>query len=189
MVIQSLLIFNSIIVCISAVPLKQNVRSSWLVRLTVGRWSRWNTIVDYHNDHCSLHFYSFYIPLNWYLSLWSTVRTVINTLTIFRHTVRVGRWCGEDIALSMKSNRFQLNTDKTEVLECATWRIVNHTNTARRQSLQIGSDVVASSLNDHDLGIYLDYDLSKKSHVLYILPFHVSCAAFGDPFHHLFIRH
>jgi len=70
--------------------------------------------------------------------------------------------CVDDVALWMKSNRLQLNTDKTEVLWCATSR---RQSQLPKLSLRICSDFVAPLLNVRDLGIYLDADLSMKSHV------------------------
>ena len=62
----------------------------------------------------------------------------------------------------MRSNRLQLNTAKTEVLWCAS---------ARRQHqipddpLSVGSDLVPPARSVRDLGIYLDSDLSMRTHV------------------------
>ena len=70
--------------------------------------------------------------------------------------------CVDDVALLMKSNRLQLNTDKAEVLWCATSR---RQSQLPKSSLRICSDFVAPSSNVRDLGIYLDADLSMKSHV------------------------
>ena len=70
--------------------------------------------------------------------------------------------CVDDVALWMKSNRLQLNTDKTEILWCATSR---RQSQLPKSSLRICSDFVAPSSTVRDLGIYLDADLSVKSHV------------------------
>jgi hypothetical protein len=70
--------------------------------------------------------------------------------------------CVDDVALWMKSNRLQLNTDKTEILWCATSR---RQSQLPKSSLRICSDFVAPSSTVRDLGIYLDADLSMKSHV------------------------
>ena len=62
----------------------------------------------------------------------------------------------------MRSNRLQLNTAKTEVMWCAS---------ARRQGqlpvepLQLGQDAVTPVRAVRDLGIYLDSDVSMKTHV------------------------
>ena len=63
----------------------------------------------------------------------------------------------------MRSNRLQLNSAKTEALWCAS---------ARRQhqipitALAVSSDTVMPVRSVRDLGIYMDSDLSMRSHVL-----------------------
>ena len=98
--------------------------------------------------------------------------------------------CVDDVALWMKSNRLQLNTDKTEVLWCTTSR---RQSQLPKSSLRICSDFVVPPSNVRDLGTYLDADLSMKSHarriLRFVLLFYVSCAAFIDSFHHLYIRY
>ena len=70
--------------------------------------------------------------------------------------------CVDGVGLWMRSNRLQLNTAKTEVLWCAS---------ARRQHqipddpLSVGSDLVPPARSVRDLGIYLDSDLSMRTHV------------------------
>jgi hypothetical protein len=70
--------------------------------------------------------------------------------------------CVGDVGLWMCSNRLQLNTAKTEVLWCAS---------ARRQHqipndpLMVGLDLVPTVQFVRDLGIYLDSDLSMRTHV------------------------
>ena len=70
--------------------------------------------------------------------------------------------CIDDIASWMQSNRLKLNTDKTEVLWCATNRRQHQLPT---MPTRIGNDLIASSTSVRDLGIYLDADLSMRSHV------------------------
>jgi hypothetical protein len=70
--------------------------------------------------------------------------------------------CADDVASWMHANRLQLNTDKTELLWCTTPRRVHHLLSA---SVRIGSDLIAPSTNVRDLGIYLDSDLSMRTHV------------------------
>ena len=70
--------------------------------------------------------------------------------------------CIDDVARWMQSNRLQLNTDKTEVLWCATTRRQHQLPTS---PLRIGSDLVAPSATVRDLGIYLEADLTMKYHV------------------------
>jgi hypothetical protein len=70
--------------------------------------------------------------------------------------------CICDVAAWMRSNRLQLNTDKTEVIWCTS---------ARRQhqipstSFVVGSDVVTPVSSVRDLGIFIDSDLSMKTHI------------------------
>jgi len=71
--------------------------------------------------------------------------------------------CVAAVADWMRSNRLQLNTSKTEVLWCAS---------ARRQSqlpsdlLVVGSDLPSPVSCVQDLGIYIDADLSMRTHVI-----------------------
>jgi hypothetical protein len=70
--------------------------------------------------------------------------------------------CIVDVETWMRSNRLQLNTAKTEVMWCAS---------SRRQSqlpvepLQLGQDAVTPVHAVRDLGIYLDSDVSMKTHI------------------------
>ena len=70
--------------------------------------------------------------------------------------------CISDVETWMRSNRLQLNTAKTEVMWCAS---------SRRQSqlptdpLQLGQDAVIPVRAVRDLGIYLDSDVSMRTHV------------------------
>ena len=70
--------------------------------------------------------------------------------------------CVNDVGLWMRSNRLQLNVAKTEVSWFAS---------ARRQHqipddpLMLGSDLVQPVRSVRDLGIYLDSDLSMRTHV------------------------
>jgi len=70
--------------------------------------------------------------------------------------------CVDDVQCCMQSNRLQLNANKSEVLWCST---------ARRQhqlaqcTLRVGSDAIIPSTTVRDLGIYIDADLSMRSHV------------------------
>ena len=70
--------------------------------------------------------------------------------------------CFDDVASWMKSNRLQLNATKTEVLWCAS---------SRRQyqiplvPVRVGENFVFPASSVRDLGIYLDSDVSMKTHV------------------------
>jgi hypothetical protein len=66
----------------------------------------------------------------------------------------VGRW--------MRSNRLQLNADKTEVIWCTSARRQHQIPTA---PFVVGTDVVTPVSSVRDLGIYIDSDLSMRSHI------------------------
>jgi len=70
--------------------------------------------------------------------------------------------CADDIATWMKSNRLQLNPEKTEVLWCATSR-------RQRQLPSTGMLIdgvhVTPAKSVRDLGTYVDADLSMRMHV------------------------
>jgi hypothetical protein len=70
--------------------------------------------------------------------------------------------CVDDIASWMQSNRLKLNTDKTEVLGCDTSRRLHQLPTTPTRT---GNDLITSSKSVRDLGVYLDADLSMRSHV------------------------
>ena len=70
--------------------------------------------------------------------------------------------CIDEVALWMQSNRLQLNTAKTEILWCTTNRrqhLIPETPT------RIGDDYITPAASVRDLGIYIDSDVSMKSHV------------------------
>ena len=62
----------------------------------------------------------------------------------------------------MKSNRLQLNPDKTEVLWCATSRCQHQLPTT---GMLIDGVRITSVKSVRDLGIYIDADLSMRTHV------------------------
>jgi hypothetical protein len=70
--------------------------------------------------------------------------------------------CVGDIASWMRSNRLQLNPDKTEVLWCSTGRRLHQLPTA---ALLIDGVPVVPVSSVRDLGIFLDADLVMRSHV------------------------
>ena len=70
--------------------------------------------------------------------------------------------CVDDIAKWMQSNRLQLNTTKTEVLWCAS---IRRQHQIPQPGLRVGVDVIVPSASVRDLGIYLDCDVSMRTHV------------------------
>jgi ribonuclease P/MRP protein subunit RPP40 len=68
----------------------------------------------------------------------------------------------DDIASWMQSNRLKLKTDKTEVLWCATSRRQHQLPTT---PTKIGNDLITSSTSVRNFSVYLDADLSMRSHV------------------------
>jgi hypothetical protein len=70
--------------------------------------------------------------------------------------------CVSEVASWMRENRLQLNTAKTEVLWCSS---------SRRQHqipgtpLTVGTDAVAPVRSVRNLGIYMDSDVSMRTHV------------------------
>ena len=70
--------------------------------------------------------------------------------------------CINDVATWMRSNRLQLNAAKTEVLWCASGRRQGQLPDA---SFTVGCDTVKPVCCVRDLGIYLDSDVSMRTHV------------------------
>jgi len=68
--------------------------------------------------------------------------------------------CISDVASWMRSNRLQLNADKTEIIWCTSSRRQHQIPTA---SFAIG--VIKPVWSVWDLGIYLDSDLSMRTHI------------------------
>jgi len=62
----------------------------------------------------------------------------------------------------MRSNRLQLNADKTESLWCAPAR---QQHLIPSSPLSVCSDYIVPSNHVRDLGIYIDSDMSMKTHV------------------------
>jgi len=70
--------------------------------------------------------------------------------------------CVDDVSMWMRSNRLQLNTAKTEIL----WSTTGQRSHQLPQSpLRVGIDEVIPTSVVRDLGIYIDYDVSMRSHV------------------------
>lgn len=70
--------------------------------------------------------------------------------------------CVDAVASWMKSNRLQLNTDKTEVLWCATGRRQHQLPT---DVLSVDGMLVSPVTTVRDLGIFIDADLVMRTHV------------------------
>jgi len=70
--------------------------------------------------------------------------------------------CISDVAAWMRSNRLQLNADKTEVIWCTSARRQQQIPTA---PFVIGTDVVTPVSSVRDLGIYINSDLSMMTHI------------------------
>ena len=70
--------------------------------------------------------------------------------------------CVSDIATWTRSNRLQLNPDKTEVLWCTTSRRQHQLPTS---DMLIGGVPITPVLFVRDLGIYVDADLSMRTRV------------------------
>lgn len=70
--------------------------------------------------------------------------------------------CLRDIASWMRSNRLQLNSSKTEVMWCATSR---RQHLLPASALSVDGVMVDPVTSVRDLGIYIDADLSMRTHV------------------------
>ena len=70
--------------------------------------------------------------------------------------------CVEDVTNWMISNRLQLNADKTELLWCSTTRRLQQLHL---HSILVGTNLIEPSTCIRDLGVYIDSDLSMKSHI------------------------
>ena len=70
--------------------------------------------------------------------------------------------CIDHVTECMRSNRLQLNAAKTEVLWSTTSRRLHQ---LPQSSLRVGSDLVATTAVVRNLGIFIDADVSMRSHV------------------------
>lgn len=70
--------------------------------------------------------------------------------------------CVDSVAIWMQSNRLQLNSVKTEVLWCSSTR---RQHQIPQVPIRIGADTITPVVSVRDLGIYLDSDLSMRTHV------------------------
>ena len=71
--------------------------------------------------------------------------------------------CISDVASWMQPNRLQLNAVKTEVMWCSSARRQHQLPT---KALSVCSDTVTPIKSARDLGIYIDSDLSMRTHIL-----------------------
>jgi len=71
--------------------------------------------------------------------------------------------CVDDVASWMRSNPLQLNAAKTEILWSATSR---RSHQLPQLPLQVGDEEVMPATVVRDLGIYIDADVSMRSHVM-----------------------
>lgn len=70
--------------------------------------------------------------------------------------------CIDDVSEWMRANRLQLNTAKTEVLWCASSRKQRYIPSV---AVRVGNDTVSTASSVRDLGIYIDSDVSMKTHI------------------------
>jgi len=70
--------------------------------------------------------------------------------------------CIDEVVARMRSNRLQLNTAKTEFIWSTTSRRLHQ---LPQLPLRVVSDHIAPACVVRDLGIYIDNDVSMRSHV------------------------
>jgi ribonuclease P/MRP protein subunit RPP40 len=70
--------------------------------------------------------------------------------------------CTDEILSWMRSNRLQLNADKTELIWCATSRRLPLLPVV---PIRVGSAIISPSSSVRDLGVHIDADLSMRTHV------------------------
>ena len=70
--------------------------------------------------------------------------------------------CVDDVASWMRSNRLQLNTAKFEIMWSATGR---RSHRLPQLPFRVGTDEVTPAAVIRDFGIYIDSDVSMRSHV------------------------
>jgi len=110
----------------------------------------------YSWSHC-ISWASLLVPSplrGWHANLW-----LVHTVGWSPTSVCVHGWC---TLVRMQSNCLQLNTNKTELLWCTTAR---RQHQLPRSAFRIGSADIIPTTAVRDLGIYIDADLSMRSHV------------------------
>jgi len=70
--------------------------------------------------------------------------------------------CLDDVLDWMRTNRLQLNTSKTEILWCTTWRRQHCLPTT---PVHVVADHVLPSTKVHNLGIFIDSNVTTRSHI------------------------
>jgi len=70
--------------------------------------------------------------------------------------------CLDEVSDWMRSNRLQLNTSKTEILWCTTQR---RQHCLPSTSVRVRADQVLPYQSVRDLGIFIDNDVTMRSHV------------------------
>ena len=70
--------------------------------------------------------------------------------------------CVDDVASWMRANRLQLNAAKTELLWCSSSRRQHQISDT---PVTFGTEVVAPVRSVRDLGIYIDSDVSMRTHI------------------------
>jgi hypothetical protein len=71
--------------------------------------------------------------------------------------------CISDVVAWMRANRLHLNTAKTELIWCAPNRRQHRIS---HEPLLVEADTVTPTSAVHDLGMYLDSDVSMRTHVM-----------------------
>jgi Reverse transcriptase (RNA-dependent DNA polymerase) len=74
--------------------------------------------------------------------------------------------CVGSVRRWMRSNRLQLNTDKTEYIWCASCRRRHHIPSC---DVQVGSDTVHPVQSARDLGVYIDGGMTMRTHISHVL--------------------
>ena len=111
-------------------------------------------------------FYSYCIQqtcFNWFMRMaWIPTSLLMTRRYMALVVLVIARCFRVNVSQWMRSNRLQLNADKTEVIWFSSARRQHQIPTAQ---FVIGNDVINPVSSVRDLGIYLDSDLSMRSHV------------------------
>jgi len=74
--------------------------------------------------------------------------------------------CTDDVLSWMRSNRIQLNTHNTKLIWCAISRPLHRLQSA---SIKAWSETILPSTTVRELGVYINSDLSMRSHGLWMV--------------------